>query len=120
MRSHPIHQTDQDGNRTPCYRTWLARCCQEKRLHTTSLHLMMKLVRIVLNLRSPAIPHHMIALHENERAFARFFLVPRVLRPLSGTDPSTTILGFKSTLPIFACGAALAKLGHPDGAHVRP
>ncbi|THH02863.1 hypothetical protein EW026_g75 [Hermanssonia centrifuga] len=53
--------------------------------------------------------------HENGRAFSRFFFLPRVLRPLSGCDPSTTILGFKSSIPVFVSGAALAKLGHPLG-----
>ncbi|KAF7784430.1 hypothetical protein Agabi119p4_595 [Agaricus bisporus var. burnettii] len=52
---------------------------------------------------------------ENARAFSRFFFNARVMRPVATCDPSTTILGFKSTIPIFVCGAALAKLGHPDG-----
>ncbi|KAH9946807.1 FMN-dependent dehydrogenase-domain-containing protein [Amylocystis lapponica] len=56
-----------------------------------------------------------ITTKENARAFTRFFFHPRVLRPISNTDPSTTILGIKSSIPIFACGAALAKLGHPLG-----
>ena len=34
---------------------------------------------------------------------------------MSQCDPSTLILGHKSPLPIFVCGAALAKLGHPLG-----
>ncbi|KZT06829.1 uncharacterized protein LAESUDRAFT_138709 [Laetiporus sulphureus 93-53] len=54
-------------------------------------------------------------LKENARAFSRFFFHPRVLRPISKADPSTTILGFRSSLPIFVSGAALAKLGHPLG-----
>ncbi|KAJ3517377.1 hypothetical protein NLJ89_g549 [Agrocybe chaxingu] len=52
---------------------------------------------------------------ENARAFNRFFFRARVMRPVSKCDPSTTILGFKSTIPVFVSGAALAKLGHPDG-----
>ncbi|KAK7694509.1 hypothetical protein QCA50_001695 [Cerrena zonata] len=52
---------------------------------------------------------------ENARAFTRFFFNPRVMRRLSNTNPSTTILGFKSRIPVFASGAALAKLGHPRG-----
>jgi len=52
---------------------------------------------------------------ENARAFTRFFFQARVMRPVSNCDPSTTILGFKSAIPIFVSGAALAKLGHPDG-----
>ncbi|KAL5482343.1 hypothetical protein ACEPAI_8937 [Sanghuangporus weigelae] len=52
---------------------------------------------------------------ENIRAFSRFFFHPRVLRPISVCDPSTAILGFKSSIPVFVSGAALAKLGHPLG-----
>ena len=56
-----------------------------------------------------------IAHTENIRAFSRFFFHPRVLRAVSRCDPSTTILGFKSSIPVFASSAALAKLGHPLG-----
>jgi len=52
---------------------------------------------------------------ENARAFTRFFFNARVMKPIGNCDPSTTILGFKSTIPVFASGAALAKLGHPRG-----
>ncbi|KAI0757140.1 FMN-dependent dehydrogenase-domain-containing protein [Daedaleopsis nitida] len=52
---------------------------------------------------------------ENTRAFSRYFFHPRVMRPVSQCDPSTTILGFKSSIPIFVSGAALARLGHPLG-----
>ncbi|KAF8203685.1 FMN-dependent dehydrogenase-domain-containing protein [Pholiota molesta] len=53
--------------------------------------------------------------NENARAFARFFFQARVMRRVSKCDPSTTILGFKSSIPVFVSGAALAKLGHPEG-----
>ncbi|RDX56011.1 hypothetical protein OH76DRAFT_1427429 [Lentinus brumalis] len=52
---------------------------------------------------------------ENNRSFSRFFFHPRVMRPVSQCDPSTTILGFKSSIPVFVSGAALARLGHPLG-----
>ncbi|KAF5356309.1 hypothetical protein D9756_003883 [Leucocoprinus leucothites] len=52
---------------------------------------------------------------ENARAFSRFFFNARVMRPVARCDPSTRILGFNSSIPIFVSGAALAKLGHPDG-----
>ncbi|KAI0639264.1 FMN-dependent dehydrogenase-domain-containing protein [Trametes polyzona] len=52
---------------------------------------------------------------ENIRAFSRFFFHPRVLKPVSQCDPSTTILGHKSSIPVFVSGAALARLGHPLG-----
>ncbi|PPQ98738.1 hypothetical protein CVT26_010038 [Gymnopilus dilepis] len=52
---------------------------------------------------------------ENARAFTRYFFKARVMRPVAHCDPSTKILGFKSSIPVFVSGAALAKLGHPDG-----
>ncbi|KAF8528928.1 FMN-dependent dehydrogenase-domain-containing protein [Hysterangium stoloniferum] len=56
-----------------------------------------------------------VTMEENHRAFSRIFFWPRVMRPVSVMDTSTTILGFSSRLPIFVSGAALAKLGHPAG-----
>ncbi|TFK57135.1 hypothetical protein OE88DRAFT_1730547 [Heliocybe sulcata] len=52
---------------------------------------------------------------ENMRGFQRLFFHARVMRPVSTVDPTTTMLGFKSTIPVFVSGAALAKLGHPLG-----
>jgi len=40
------------------------------------------------------------------------------MRPVARCDPSTRVLGFKSSIPVFVSGAALAKLGHPDGSLV--
>jgi L-lactate dehydrogenase (cytochrome) len=37
------------------------------------------------------------------------------MRAVSQCDPSTIILGFRSSIPVFVSGAALAKLGHPLG-----
>ncbi|GJJ13155.1 hypothetical protein Clacol_007406 [Clathrus columnatus] len=56
-----------------------------------------------------------VAMEENRRAFSRIFFWPRVMRPLSNINISTTILGYFSSLPVFVSGAALAKLGHPLG-----
>ncbi|OCH96387.1 hypothetical protein OBBRIDRAFT_718882 [Obba rivulosa] len=56
-----------------------------------------------------------ITYSENMRAFSRFFFHPRVLVPVSKCDPSTTILGFGSPIPVFVSGAGLARLGHPLG-----
>ncbi|KAF7307037.1 hypothetical protein MIND_00496800 [Mycena indigotica] len=56
-----------------------------------------------------------ITTSENARAFSRFYFHPRVMRPVAKCDPSTSILGFKSSIPVFVSGAALAKLGHPLG-----
>ncbi|OAX44750.1 hypothetical protein K503DRAFT_764653 [Rhizopogon vinicolor AM-OR11-026] len=52
---------------------------------------------------------------ENCRAFSRFFFHPRVMTPVSGCDTSTTILSYKSSIPVYISGAALARLGHPLG-----
>ena len=56
-----------------------------------------------------------IANRENARAFSRFFFRARIMRSVSHCDPSTPILGFESSIPVFVSGAALAKLGHPEG-----
>jgi L-lactate dehydrogenase (cytochrome) len=60
------------------------------------------------------------ALSENARAFSRFFFVPRIMRPVANCDPSTTILGYRTGIPIFVGGAALARLGHPLGSFLSP
>ncbi|KAJ3742415.1 FMN-dependent dehydrogenase-domain-containing protein [Lentinula detonsa] len=52
-----------------------------------------------------------VSLRENSGAFDRFFFHPRVMRPVSICDPSTKILGYHSSLPIFVSGAAQAILG---------
>ncbi|KAI9566623.1 hypothetical protein HD554DRAFT_2220985 [Boletus coccyginus] len=52
---------------------------------------------------------------ENARAFSRFFFHPRVMRAISGCDTSSTILGYKTSIPVYISGSALARLGHPLG-----
>ncbi|KAF9073533.1 FMN-dependent dehydrogenase-domain-containing protein [Rhodocollybia butyracea] len=56
-----------------------------------------------------------ITLQENVRAFERFFFHARVMRPVSKCDPSTKILGYDSSIPVFVSGASTARLGHPLG-----
>ncbi|KAK0208354.1 hypothetical protein DFS33DRAFT_1371792 [Desarmillaria ectypa] len=56
-----------------------------------------------------------ISCEENALAFRRFFFNARVMRPVLHCNPSTTILGYKSSIPVFVSGAALARLGHPLG-----
>ncbi|KAE9408710.1 FMN-linked oxidoreductase [Gymnopus androsaceus JB14] len=56
-----------------------------------------------------------LTLRENARAFNRFFFHARVMRPVSKCDPSTKILGYSSSLPLFISGASTARLGHPEG-----
>lgn len=54
-------------------------------------------------------------LHENEAAFARRVLRPRVLVDVSSVDPSTTMLGAKVSLPIGFAPVALGGLAHGEG-----
>ncbi|KAJ4483765.1 FMN-dependent dehydrogenase-domain-containing protein [Lentinula aciculospora] len=56
-----------------------------------------------------------LTLRENARAFDRILFHARVMRPVSKCDPSTKILGYHSSLPVFVSGASTAKLGHPLG-----
>ncbi|KAL7413651.1 FMN-dependent dehydrogenase-domain-containing protein [Mrakia frigida] len=48
-------------------------------------------------------------------AYSRIMFRPRVLRKVKTVDASTTILGIKSSLPIYISPAALARLGDEDG-----
>ncbi|KAM6502562.1 FMN-dependent dehydrogenase domain containing protein [Amanita muscaria] len=52
---------------------------------------------------------------ENHLAYHRVWFRPRVLRDVSQVDWSTTILGQKSSMPLYITATALGKLGHPDG-----
>ncbi|KAF7966951.1 hypothetical protein HWV62_36374 [Athelia sp. TMB] len=52
---------------------------------------------------------------QNSVGFSRLFFLPRVMRPVSDCDPSTTLLSTPSRIPIFIAPAALARLGHPAG-----
>ncbi|KAI0302338.1 glyoxylate dehydrogenase [Multifurca ochricompacta] len=56
-----------------------------------------------------------ITIRENRLAFQRVWFRPRVLRNVAKVDWSTTILGQKSSLPVYISATALGKLGHPDG-----
>ncbi|KAJ7496859.1 glyoxylate dehydrogenase [Mycena latifolia] len=55
------------------------------------------------------------SIRENRAAYQRVWFLPRILRDVSSVDCSTTILGQKSSLPIYISATALGKLGHPDG-----
>ncbi|KAF9243240.1 FMN-dependent dehydrogenase-domain-containing protein [Melanogaster broomeanus] len=52
---------------------------------------------------------------ENHAAFHRIWFRPRILRDVTKVDWSTTILGHKSSMPLYITATALGKLGHPDG-----
>ncbi|SJX65350.1 probable CYB2-L-lactate dehydrogenase (cytochrome b2) [Sporisorium reilianum f. sp. reilianum] len=54
-------------------------------------------------------------MRENTSAFGRIWFRPRILRDVSKIDYSTSLLGQKSTLPVYITATALGKLGHPDG-----
>ncbi|KAF9446522.1 hypothetical protein P691DRAFT_794412 [Macrolepiota fuliginosa MF-IS2] len=56
-----------------------------------------------------------ITIRENRAAFQRVWFRPRVLRDVSNVDWTTTILGQKSSMPVYISATALGKLGHPDG-----
>ncbi|KEY82989.1 dehydrogenase FMN dependent [Aspergillus fumigatus] len=54
-------------------------------------------------------------LRENEAAFDRYKILPRVLRNVDNVDTTTEILGTKVSLPFGFSPAASQKLAHPDG-----
>ncbi|KAG8998828.1 Cytochrome b2, mitochondrial precursor [Tulasnella sp. JGI-2019a] len=51
----------------------------------------------------------------NFAALRHYFFKPRILREVASVDTTTTILGMKTSLPIFVSPAAMAGLGHPEG-----
>ncbi|KAJ1817451.1 Hydroxyacid oxidase 1 [Coemansia sp. RSA 2671] len=57
----------------------------------------------------------MITLRENQRAFDRVFIRPRVLRDVSTVSLSTTILGQHIASPICIAPTAMQRMAHPDG-----
>lgn len=99
------------------HRMWLRKYCHKRHLRTIIRPQMMKSVGFPLDLQLGTINSSRlhIANRENTLAFSRFFFCARVMRPVLHCDPSTTILSFKSSIPVFVSGAALAKLGHPEG-----
>ncbi|CCL99242.1 uncharacterized protein FIBRA_01257 [Fibroporia radiculosa] len=56
-----------------------------------------------------------ITIRENRMAYQRVWFRPRILRDVTVVDWSTTILGHKSSLPVYISATALGKLGHPEG-----
>jgi len=55
-----------------------------------------------------------ITLAENESAWRRRRLRPRVLVDVSAVDPSTTLLGIPASLPLSTAPMATHRLAHPD------
>ncbi|KAI8899094.1 FMN-dependent dehydrogenase-domain-containing protein [Globomyces pollinis-pini] len=56
-----------------------------------------------------------LTLQENQAAFKRIWFKPRVLVNVKEVSTSTTIMGTKSSLPLYITATALGKLGHPEG-----
>ncbi|HET9521518.1 MAG TPA: alpha-hydroxy acid oxidase [Candidatus Limnocylindrales bacterium] len=56
-----------------------------------------------------------LTLTENEAAWRRYALRPRVLVDVSRIDPSTTILGGPAAFPVATAPMAAHGLAHPDG-----
>ena len=56
-----------------------------------------------------------LSLAENEAAWLRYRFRPRIMVDVSTADPSTTILGAISPLPMAIAPTAFHSLAHPDG-----
>ena len=56
-----------------------------------------------------------ITLRENHTAFQRIWLKPRILVNVKNIDMATSILGEKSSLPLYFTATALGKLADDDG-----
>ncbi|XP_073003701.1 glycolate oxidase 3 isoform X1 [Typha latifolia] len=54
-------------------------------------------------------------LKENREAFSRILFRPRVLIDVSNIDMTTTVLGFKISMPIMIAPSAMQKMAHPEG-----
>ncbi|KAI3860764.1 hypothetical protein MKW92_042954 [Papaver armeniacum] len=54
-------------------------------------------------------------LKENRNAFSRILFRPRILIDVSKIDMTTTILGFKISMPIMIAPTAMQKMAHPEG-----
>lgn len=54
-------------------------------------------------------------LKENREAFSRILFRPRVLIDVSNIDMTTTVLGFKISMPIMIAPTAMQKMAHPEG-----
>ena len=56
-----------------------------------------------------------VTLHENEAAFGRLWLRPRVLVDVSTVDTSAELMGVPSSFPLYVTATALARLADPEG-----
>ncbi|XP_038987902.1 peroxisomal (S)-2-hydroxy-acid oxidase GLO5-like isoform X1 [Phoenix dactylifera] len=55
------------------------------------------------------------SLKENREAFSRILFRPRILIDVSRIDMTTTVLGFKISMPIMIAPTAMQKMAHPEG-----
>lgn len=54
-------------------------------------------------------------LRENRNSFSRILFRPRILIDVSTIDLSTTVLGYKISMPIMVAPTAMQKMAHPEG-----
>ncbi|XP_047341115.1 glycolate oxidase 1-like [Impatiens glandulifera] len=54
-------------------------------------------------------------LNENRSAFSKILFRPRILIDVSKIDMSTTVLGYKISMPIMIAPTAFQKMAHPEG-----
>ncbi|KAJ2392954.1 hypothetical protein GGI23_005113 [Coemansia sp. RSA 2559] len=57
----------------------------------------------------------MLTLRDNQRAFDRIAVRPRILRDVSRVDTSTKVLGAAISSPICIAPTAMQRMAHPDG-----
>ncbi|KAI1272508.1 hypothetical protein F5Y07DRAFT_403332 [Xylaria sp. FL0933] len=56
-----------------------------------------------------------VTVHENDTAFAKYRIRPRVLRDVSKADTSVNVLGRKISFPLGVSPAGIQAMAHPDG-----
>ncbi|GFZ46812.1 Cytochrome b2, mitochondrial [Saitozyma sp. JCM 24511] len=56
-----------------------------------------------------------ITMRENHNAYHRVWFRPRILRNVKSVDFSTSIWGYRTSMPVYITATALGKLGHPEG-----
>ncbi|KAF3638266.1 Peroxisomal (S)-2-hydroxy-acid oxidase GLO1 [Capsicum annuum] len=54
-------------------------------------------------------------LQENRNAFSRILFRPRILVDVNNIDTTTSVLGFKVSMPIMVAPSAMQKMAHPEG-----
>ncbi|KAI9155665.1 Oxidase FUB9 [Paramyrothecium foliicola] len=57
----------------------------------------------------------LITLHDNEEAYNRYKIIPRILVNVDNVDLTSSIFGIKTSLPLGFSPAAMHRLAHPDG-----